>query len=458
MKTKICSVKTYFIILAVWGAVMSFMVPTWQTPDEEDHIAEICDAFGNREAADLIYEDVNLDAGRLRFHPEEKVDKGEWKAAMTAKPSYDRKDVMPKGLYLNVIKYLPAAIGVLVGVLLHLPTFWVMELAELSALAFYLLVCYLAVMRMPVKKEILMLFMALPMAMQQASSINYDGMLLPLSFLLIAYTTSLYLTEEKITWKHLLLFAGILLWITYIKIPYVIFGVLFFGLPFDRFELKVGKKTIDGDWIHRYRWVLRTLVVAIIAGGYYMVRGNDYVKLITIVCLEMRRTLVLLLQSLRNFGSYYAVSLVGEFGWIDSRMPTIFVVATYVLMVGLVIWNWRKKDGESFRKRSLIYMLLTFLLLSFFIAISMVNHTITMTLFGEERAFGSYDVREGLYQIPFIGGLQGRYFLPFFALPFVAVGKHKKQQKTVAENGVLVLYTLVAAVTTIGVLYIRYWI
>lgn len=457
MKTKICSIKSNFIVLALWGVIMTFMMPTWQTPDERAHLQVICDSFHNEDMAELIYSDMKLCCREVQFHSDVKINKKEWKEAITKKPSYARGECMPKGLSPKVITHLPAAVGLLIGLALHLPTFWVMELAELCALAFYLLVCYLAVLLMPVKKEVLLFLMAFPMTMQQAGSINYDSVLIPLSFLLIAYTVKLYYMEEDITWKHLLLWIGILLIITYIKLPYIVFGLLFFGLPFERFNLRVGKWTLDGDWIHKYRWVLRILIVMGVFGGYYLVRNNDYVVIVTVMCQEWRQTLHLMRESLATFHEYYATSLVGYFGWLDSQVPKFFEYITYGLMPILIAIPWINKKSEFPRAKQIIWMLITFALLGFFITISMVNHTITITMFGEERAFGGYDVRSALYVIPYIGGLQGRYYLPFLALPFIAVGKCQKEENSFAVNGVILAYTLLAAIITLSVLYGRYW-
>ena len=457
MKEKICSIKINFVILAIWGVVMSFIIPTWQTPDEQAHLKMIGTSLHNEQMADLIYSDMKLSRPKIQFHSEVKVNKEEWKEAITKKPSYNWKECMPKGISLSVITHLPATIGLLGGVALHLPTFWVMELAELFALAFYLLVCYLAIGLMPVKKEVLLLVMALPMTMQQASCINYDSVLMPLSFLLIAYTMHLYYTEDKITWKNLLIWAGILLLIAYVKLPYILFGVMFFGLPFDKFSVQFGKWTMDGEWIHKYCWLLRALIVVGICAGYYLVRNNDYVVLATVMCQEARQTLHLIENSILTFKDYYAISLVGCFGWIDSQIPRFLEILIYGLMPVLVLVAWLNKKSEFPRKRQIIYLILTFLLLGFFITISMVNHTITVLLFGEEQPFGSYDVRSAIYSIPYIGGLQGRYYIPFLPLPLLAIGKANREENSFAMNGVMIVYTLIAAVTTVFVLYGRYW-
>lgn len=457
MREKIKSLKLAFWILAVWGVGMTFLVPMWQTPDETFHLQLLGEGLKNPDMGELLYHDAKLHAGEIRYHNETKVDKKEWKDAMVKKPSYDWDEVAPKGVSPVIIKYFPASIGVLLGIGFHLPTFWIMELAEICSLCFYLLVCYQAVKIMPVKKEILFVIVALPMAVQQGSSINYDAVLLSLSFFLIAYHMKLCYQKEPITWRHLFILAAVLLVITYIKMPYAMFGLLFFGLPFDKFSLKLGKGTIDGAWIHKYRWPLRVLLLLGFAGAVFLLRNNVYMAIVIAMCQEWKRTLALMWASVKTFAEYYAVSLVGCFGYLDSQLPLVFVAMIYIFLAVLFINSWRNSKNQYPRKRMSICWLLTFLVLGFLITISMVNHTVTVILYGEERYIGAMDWRKVIYEIPYIGGLQGRYYLPFLALPFLALGKAGEQENSFAVSCAVTLYTVVAAVVTVVVLYGRYW-
>lgn len=130
--------------------------------------------------------------------------------------------MLPKKITVAVIKHLPATIGIYIGIIFGLPAFWVLQLGELFALLFYSYICYKALQIMPIKKNMMAWFMIFPMALQQAASINYDAVLIPLCYLFISYM--LYLKYEK-TYIELRDIIGIILiWgiITYIKIPYIL--------------------------------------------------------------------------------------------------------------------------------------------------------------------------------------------------------------------------------------------
>ena len=87
----------------------------------------------------------------------------------------------------------------------------------------------------------------------------------------------------------------------------------------------------------------------------------------------------------------------------------------------------------------------------------MVNHTIMVTLFGSEQSKELYNIREALYQIPYIGGLQGRYFLPFLPLLFLPLPTIKEVKKHVIMIGIIVGEVCIMGYT-IFLLLNRYWI
>lgn len=458
MLQKINYLRMNFIILAIWGVIMTFMIPAWQTPDEMAHLNIIGESIGVSDLSNIMREEMDMGAGRVMRNPEEKIDIGEWKTTMSRSASYDAKECLPHKISPLILKHLPATIGVIIGISLHLPAFWVLELAEIFALVFYLCICYISIRIIPIKKEILMIFMSLPMVMQQASSISYDAVLIPICFLFIAYTTKLYCTEEIITWKQLVIWILLLLLITYIKLPYVVFGVLIFGIPTEKICLAVGTKKIDGEWIHKNRWYIRVAIVLGLGIGIYLVKDNVFVSLVITMIQEWRQSLRLFYSTVVTFWRYLLVSTIGCFGWLESQVPTWFEILAYTILIILSIKSLATKHGNLPKTKQIICILAAFFLLVVFITISMVNHTITVTMFGEERDFGSYDLRAGLYCIPFIGGLQGRYYLPFLPLLFLGLGKTQTYKKDIAMEMSVTAFMTIAAITTLVVLYHRYWI
>ena len=170
----------------------------------------------------------------------------------------------------------------------------------------------------------------------------------------------------------------------------------------------------------------------------------------------------LLKMSLIYYWTFLINSSVGTFGWLDAPLPMWFAFATYILCLIFAVMYQRNSEANGLAGKRCAVVLSTFLLLSFFVTISMVNHTITVTLFGAEQGQETYNIKEAIYLIPCIGGLQGRYYLPFLPLPFLAIGKAIRQGRTQSNdksriNYAVLLYILAAMLISCIVLYQRYW-
>ena len=151
------------------------------------------------------------------------------------------------------------------------------------------------------------------------------------------------------------------------------------------------------------------------------------------------------------------ISTVGNLGWLDSPMSFSSVLLVYVC---LFIFALKRDDVDKHRKLKKwdVFILLgTMLLLCIFVTLSMVNHTIMVTLFGSEYVEGTYEIREAMYQIPYIGGVQGRYYLPFISLLFLAV----PQKLYAGEKVVRTAFVILEAGIYIYIMCLliqRYWI
>lgn len=445
-----------FALIFLFGIILTIMVPPWQTPDEPEHLKNIGESIYNENLASELLGDLVLGRDRIRFQSEEKLKLDDWRASMTKAPEYNRSDCMPKGVSLFVVKHLPATIGILLGILLHLPTFWVLELGEIFSLLFYVIVSACALRLMPVKKEVLMMFIALPICVQQAASISYDAVLLPLCYLFIAYILYMRYEKKSLGWLDVAATLALLMLIFYIKIPYLFLGLLVFLLPAEKIHLKVGRYEINGEIIRRFKIPAGILLLGLVALGLYLVRDNFWVQLVGGMAMEWKRSIYLLIQTIRTWRRFLLVSSVGSFGYLDSELPFAFVLFTYLFITFLAVWNEKEENPYRLKRGSRLFVWVVFGVLSVFVMLSMVNHTIMITLFGAENANETYQIREAIYQIGNIGGLQGRYFIPFLPLLFTALPEIGKTVKW--KSWAVLGYILLAMVLTIYTLYFRYWV
>ena len=151
--------------------------------------------------------------------------------------------------------------------------------------------------------------MLLPMCIQQAALINYDAVLLPLCFLLIAYIFHIkFRVNEVVDLKNIIYIAGILLIIAIVKLPYIVLGGIFFIIPLDKVRIRLGTQyvfTIRA--CIRNRIIILTSIVAIVCTSLFVLKANEYVRLFLATVIEASRTKNLMKTTLETF--------FGEYNW-----------------------------------------------------------------------------------------------------------------------------------------------
>lgn len=106
---------------------------------------------------------------------------------------------------INAIGYLPAAIGLWIGRLLHVPFVVRFMLGRLANLLVYCLVTYQALRIIPVKKLVLCAIALLPTNVFMAANYSYDPWLIAFTHLAVAVFVREYLRDRTVRWKHVML-------------------------------------------------------------------------------------------------------------------------------------------------------------------------------------------------------------------------------------------------------------
>lgn len=417
----------------IWGVAFTFLIVPWQMPDEYNHLTMICEGFQNKDLSGRLFDEMPLDRERIMFHPNEKIDREQIKEAIKKVPSYTYGECMPKGISKELIRHFPAAVGVLLGILLKLPVFWVIILGRLFSLAFYIAICCITLHLVPNEKELFKIVMLLPMCIQQAASLSYDAVLIPMCFLFIAYIMHLKFIASEIGIRESGILLGILFCIAIAKIPYTLLGVLFLLLPIQKIHIRAGKYEITGDMIYKWRYGLGIAGLAIMAAAIYLFRENQWIKLVYASVCQFTQTLYLFGVTWNKFAKDLMVSLIGNFGYLDTPAELWFVIIGIVFVIVTAVTNV-KKETKDFNEsvslkqgvwsgRDRVIMCLTWMADMYLITLSMVSHTAKMLFYGTEAINVRLDWHDTLYQIPYIGGGQGRYYIPILLLALLPMPK-----------------------------------
>ena len=321
--------------------------------------------------------------------------------------------------------YIPGALGISLGRLLHLNGHITMTLGRLFNLALSILICFFAIKLIPYGKWFMVLLGLLPECVMLFNSYSYDGLNIALCMLIVGYFLYLY-QKESICIKQLLTFFVLIILMIPIKMVYVFFLALLFFLP--RHKLSVSNKTLAGAGI-----VATVGIVGFIALNWRLI----YIHLIMSGGDKAQYSLSYMLSNMGTTVSMYERTLVMKindyfhqsFGQVigqsrDSHLlefyniPVILVVVIVILMI--ISLEDTSANPLSVTKR----------VLSAVLSILSVVSILTVLLIAA-TAMDSY----------LIDGIQGRYFVPLYALIPVIVKNNsisiKSDKKTYITHGMM---------------------
>lgn len=445
--------KVFVALSLILGFIFSILIPLYQVPDEETHINLLYSHLGY----DIEFSEETNEYGdtiRIIRNYDEKVNLDSYVDFS------QRLDVVDKikGFSINIIRYFPQAIGISISEIFNFPIILAVTLSEFLAVIFYTFVCLLALKKMPIKKEVLMLIMLLPICIQQMGSFSYDMILNCFSFLFISYIFYFKFEKQSITTKDLFLLLGILGVITIVKIPYVLLGLLIFIIPKEKITLL---NNLDSFFENKKILKLILIVLALIIGCFLFFKvaiNISYIKVLISFIVTPVAGSLLILRTIVNYVDFYAISIVGYFGWHDtpvSMLPGIFVFAC-LLIVNFLSSPQDEKNKLKFKERAALFIF--GIIFSIIIMISLFDWTIGY-LGTNTSGFSISDYSNHIVSTVAILGVQGRYFIPILPVLIIPFDfnkeiKNKKLILTITQ----VIYYVIIFIYMLIVIMKRYWI
>ena len=243
--------------------------------------------------------------------------------------------------------------------------------------------------------------------------------------------------------------------ITYIKVPYVLLVLLVFLLPLEKVHISIGKYEVNERVIRKC--MLPAIIIMSVCAvlGIYFFRKVWFIQILYGFAMEWKRGLYLLYSTGKTWTEFLFVSTVGNFGWLDTPISLNVALIVFGVVIAFALID-EKKEKKCMNIKDVIVIEGTAIILCVFVTLALVNHTIMVILYGSEAASGTYEIREALYQIPYIGGVQGRYYLPICSLFFIPLPSPicvsiKKQNKLLNIVGIIIYIYIIT------VLIKRYW-
>lgn len=466
------SISAVFVVIAlIMGISMSFLIPTLQVPDERAHISGLYSDMGDSHTESLLLDTlgdqglqgVMLNAGQI-------VDASAYIDASSRQlEDYHFGGGSPS---LRMIRRPGQVLGVTIGQLLHLPAYWILQLGELGALALYIAIGALTLKVIPFKKNLMMMIMLLPVAMQEAGSLSYDSFNNALSFFTIAYILHLKVRAEKVSWMQLVVLAILAIGLLIGKVIYVLLLGLVFIIPIHKLEIKLGgvkQITINAAWIKHHR----VAVISFVLVGICACAAVSFTLLDNLGYGEINKMLwgyiISLPQLIRLCVSTCAVhwqgwlrGLVAALGNYDVPVNEIITWIGLISLFVIAMIHHEKSSVQkvpskhiavvSFSCRDLLVWYGILIIL--FISVLMTMISWGFFIYGIDSSL-PYSVSMRL--LPRIEGVQGRYFFPILPLLFIPIHAEKDYLRFIPAGLYKICYYLLMTIYPITLLLMRYW-
>ena len=304
----------------------------------------------------------------------------------------------------NPVQYIPQALGIAIGRLLHLNFMPLFLLGRLLNLLFYIFCIWLSIKTIPFGKLIIFACGLLPLTLQQAASLSLDAYIIAVSFVFFAYLIKAMADDEPATLKEIIILCVFSILISPSKLIYWPLSLLAFFIPQKRFETKK-------DWFFSAFAVAVSGLLSILAfslpsivsqsGGAetkILYNGEIGWSLADIIH-NPGKIINMALWTLRYT---WADWISQAFGSIIMGLPQEVPVwcrqmHLYVLVISALVCYTANSEHEVLTKLQKIGVAIVILFV------------VAMAMFGELVIWTPLNANS-------IEGVQGRYFLPIFPL------------------------------------------
>ena len=472
----------FALIASILGIILMFALPPLQGPDERVHMVRSYDLakgrvfFTGSEDALLLpasMEEYTTKSQHINMalHVDKKITKEQYKEAKKIPLNKEllwQYDADKTEAY-STIAYIPQALGMFIGDLLNLNLHYVFMLGRIINFIFWLTICYIALKIMPIKKELMMFVMLMPVCMQQAVILSPDAMLNSFSFLLIAYILNIKYEKKNFTIKNFIVIVLLCIGIVSVKLPYILISAMMLTIPKEKFKwknilAKVGilflticigfstfflwtklsqpLKTEDEIKVTEYQRQVLIKAHKPLRVGPPKEESDDsvgYIYTFKQIILHPIEFTKIILRTIKMQGVYYIKTFVGYFGWLNAITPNYITILSGITLIFLML----NKSGEHSLKlwdRFVYFSIGGALILILFILLYKWN--------GADYTKVSY----------FIGSIQGRYFYPFIIPIMLSLSLDKLKFNLKKISWIIPSISIFILTICSNVILIRYWI
>lgn len=448
--------KAFAVIGLLFGLVLVFLTPPFQSPDELPHF------YRAYEVSELKFMAQKNGADIGDFLPISLKTTAESLDDVTAQP--DKKVNVLKifnalktplcpdeRIFLNFhntalyspLAYFPQAIGIGLARFFSVTPFILMYCGRITNLIVWLFLIFCAIRITPLAKWLFFLLALIPMSIFLSASLSPDALINGLSFLLIAFFFYCAINKNKssVSKKDLLIILVLSVLLALLKQVYLVILFLFFLIPVKKVK-------------NKFRYFSSFCIIFLLSftiASLWLSAIKEYASLIAfppgicpgeqfsyILAQPLKCFIFFIKTAIRHL--FYLRSFVGILGWFDTHLP-IFVIVSYPIVLFVTSLFYNDDDIVPNKKQRLLAGLVVFIT---FMGIMVFSYVIN-TQVGRNEVLG----------------VSGRYFIPVSPLLFIVfygLLKPLKKKLKISFLGVfLVLFSVVMLITTLYSVFVRYY-
>ncbi len=393
--------KVSFIIILIFGLIMTLTTPVLIVCDESEHFARsdlTAQGILNPEYINGGYGVTHLCDQLFSHSGETFFDNNLINEKIDSSISFYDSCFAHNPFYA----YLISAFGIFLAKLLDLNVIWAMWLGRFFNLLFYAVVCSYSIKKAPVYKIPLFIVSCIPLAIYQAASFSADCFIISVSIFSIAQFIYLY-KSSKITVYDLSIFFASVLLISLFKVPYVLFSFFILLIKRDRFDSKnifllsrIVPFILLGISLAYTSYASALLLNS--ARRDYFIRNNVNSSLQLNNLLDYPFKTMLLVSSIFSFTIGMITDLF-RFSHAYWSYESPLLYGLFFIFFTFVCLTYKEKNFSFSKKNRLFFFIITFLIYSAIILIQYLSWA--------PVGYGKLDMIIGVYS---------RYYIPLLVL------------------------------------------
>lgn len=187
--------------------------------------------------------------------------------------------------------------------------------------------------------------------------------------------------------------------------------------------------------------------------GLYILRDYYFVKLCITSIIYFPRTIQLFSATLKYCGDNLLVSLLGHFGWFDTPISLRLAMFIFSVLVcsPLIATNKTMNVDNKLSIFDKLIIIMCIVLMVYTISISMVSHSVLIFHLENINDNTILGFKKILDSIPYIVGLQGRYYIPLILPVGILLPDLFKIEKESYSKFILICESLIFILTSLAI-------